>query len=269
MLQTLAFLVLSATPKPELFVGDPIHGRTQFTEMCGAEMARATLDPATWNARVDAQLHAQFMKGQCGPGGPSFDPDPVSFLDAWDMVAFARTRHLRLADFFAEAARYIHKEYTIDKFGVGRLKDALGRVPRDLSHRVYTFFRVDGEEGNLSFVPQDPILLDELNKDMKIGYLVFVPFSHEGTSGQLAVAMDETGKIQGLALHRSVDGAGVLNPKLATFEGQGKLGQSEPLEAGRNPKMRSLSQSLHAPVLTAWESVTMYIREERDRTWGE
>lgn len=269
MIQSLAVVALLTTPSAvQTFVGDPIHGRTRFVELCGAPAARSAFDAAELNAVLDPQLHDQFMAGKC-PGQETFDADQVDFLSAWDMVAFVRTRVMPLSQFFPDASRYIHKVYTVDEFGEKRLKASLGRVPQNLTARVYTFFDFEGEKGNLTYVPQDPILLDQLGRDQKVGYLVFVPFSSSGVTGQLAIAMDQDGVVKSLALHRTVEGAEALNERLAQFVGQGSLRNQDKFDPGRNKDLRSLAEALYAPYLFAKEAVTMFVREERDRTWEQ
>ena len=134
---------------------------------------------------------------------------------------------------------------------------------------LFTFFDFDGEEGNLSYVPQDPILLDQLKKDKKSGYLVFLPFKTKGFEGEIGVAMDKGGAITSIAVHKKAKGADLLNKSLSRFKGLGKKGQSQPFKIGGGKQMAKLAKAVFPVYLRAMETVTMYDREENERTWAD
>jgi hypothetical protein len=251
--------------------GDPIHGRSLFSERCGEEAARATLLSSEMSAFEDVELHRRFSSGSCVDSARTFDTSDIDYLDAWDMVAFVRTRHLGIEDFFPQAGRYIEKVYTIDDFGQGRIRKALGRIDGGLEHRVFTFFDFEGEEGNLRKVPNDDfIALDDLNKEDKSGYLVFVPFQTGNVRTEVGISMDPSGVIRKVRVHGTVEGADQINRQLAAFEGLGKLGQSQPFSL---PRARRDAQALVKPLFRSYvygaEAITMYVRDERERTFGE
>ena len=274
MLRIALALTCTLTAAPALasdmpLVGDPVNGRKLLAEACGAATARATLQASEMNAMLDGAMHAAFMQGQCVDSGQTFDASGMSFLDAWDMVAFVRTRHLRIADFFPEASRYLEKVYAIDAFGIERLKKVSGRTPSDIEHRVFTFFDFEGERGNLRFVPQDPILIDELARDKKSGYLVFAPIEYGDVRAEVGIATDASGVIRKALVHRTVDNAAEINAALEAFVGKGQIGSTDGLTAPRgNKNAAKLQESLSVAYQKAMEAATMFVREERDRTWS-
>ena len=247
-------------------VGDPVNGRRLFAQHCGEAAARATLSSEQMSALQDDQLQTAFMAGRCVDSKKTFPTDDLDYLDAWDMVAFVRTRHMGLADFFPDASRYLQKEYTIDDYGRNRLEAALDRVPDRLTHMVWTFYDIDGEKGDLTYVPQDPILLDELEVDQKSGYLVFVPLDTPGFTGEVAVAITTDFTITGLRIHRTQEAAADLNPKLAAYVGQGGRTQTDRLDAPRGPA-GAIERAVSKSYLLAREAATMFVRDERARTW--
>lgn len=250
-------------------VGDPIHGRRLFAEHCGEAAARATLSSEQMSTMQDEQLQAAFRGGQCVDSKKTFATGDLDYLDAWDMVAFVRTRHLGLGDFFPEASRYIQKEYTIDDYGRNRLKSALGRVPDDLTHTVFTFFDFEGEEGDLTYVPQDPILLDELDVKKKTGYVVFVPFETADFVGEVGVGLSDSFEVTGLRVHPTAEGAAEINPELQAYVGKGGRTQTGRFEAPRRGPGADVEKAVSTAYLLAREAATMYVRDERSRTWNE
>jgi len=182
------------------------------------------------------------------------------------MVAFVRTRHMGLDLFFPQASRYIQKSYTIDEYGRNRLEAAFGRVPERLTHTVWTFYDIEGERGDMTFVPQDPILLDELEVDQKSGYLAFVPLDTPTFTGEVAVAMTPDFEISGLRIHETQEAAAELNPKLAAYVGQGGRTQTDRLDAPRGAA-GSIEKAVSKAYLLAREAATMFVRDERARTW--
>ncbi len=248
-------------------VGDPLNGRKLFSQLCGDAAARATFSSAEMAAIGDERLHAAFSDGNCVDSAQSFSAE-LDHLDAWDMVAFVRTRHLGLGDFFPDASRYLQKEYTIDKYGKARLEKALGRVPDQLTHVVFTFFDFEGEKGNLRLIPQDPIMLSEMTYDKKSGYVVFVPLETKSYRGEVGIGFTSSGDITHIAVHSSQEGADALNAKLASYVGLGKMGRTDPLVPKKNAPGRDLSSAVTKSYLLAMEAATMFVREERKRTWN-
>lgn len=256
-------------------VGDALHGAKLFEKHCKSRYKATGIglfSSAKMTLLTDRALFAKVSEGDCvtDEQKAKFDPEGLSYLDRWDMVAFMRTLHMNLSDFFPTGSRYIAKVYTIDEFGLRRVASAAAPLPEDQrSAAVFTFFDFEGEEGNLTFVPQDPIKLDQLKKDQKAGYLVFLPMEHGEFSGEVGIAMDAQGAITTIRVHPGAEGAELLNASLARFEGMGRLGQSEPFKVSGGKKMAELAKTVFPLYMRAMETVTMYIREERERTWAD
>lgn len=268
---TMAFAAEDARP----LVGDPLNGAKLYEKHCRSRYKATGTDlfhSADMALMTDAALYAKVSSGSCvtDEQKEGFDASKLSYLEMWDMVAFMRTLHMNLSDFFPEAARYIAKVYTIDEHGLKRIAEA-AKPLREEQHSaaVFTFFDFDEEKGNLTFVPQDPIKLDQLKKDKKTGYLVFLPMKYQDFQGEVGIAMDAQGVVKKMFVHPDAKGAELLNTSLARFEGMGRLGQSEPFKVSGGKQMAELSDAIFPVYLRAMESVTMYIRDERERTWAD
>lgn len=264
-----------------VLVGDPLNGAKLYMAECaachgddgrGGRTGVALTNSARMNLIRDAQMFGMIERGAGlkDPGEHTLK-DKLSMLEIWDTVAYSRTLHMTIGDFFPNAARYVSKEYTIDKYGLQRVEENGGvrLTGKDQSAPVFTLFDFEGEEGNLRFVPQDPILLDQLDKDKKAGYLVFLPFKTKGFDGEIGVAMDPRGVITKLAVHKSKADAELLNKSLSRFEGMGRKGQTMPFKVSGGKSMAQLAKDVFPVYLRAMETVTMYDREERERTWAD
>ncbi|MCB9651809.1 MAG: c-type cytochrome [Deltaproteobacteria bacterium] len=280
----LGALLLSAGPAradAPVWVGDPVNGAKLYAAECaachgddgrGGRTGVALTRADRLNLIRDDQMF-QMIETGAGLKKPKDHTlkDKLKFLEIWDVVAFTRTLHMTIADFFPSASRYVSKEYTIDKYGLQRIEENGGMVlkGKDQTAAVFTLFDFEGEEGNLKYVPQDPILLDQLKKPNKAGYLVFLPFKTDGFEGELGVAMDATGVITKLGVHGTASGAELLNKSLSRFEGMGKKGQKTPFKVSGGKDMDKLAKDVFPAYLRAMETVTMYDREERERTWAD
>lgn len=274
---------LSASPasaaEDRPWVGDPVNGAKLYARECaschgddgaGGRSAVSMKDSGRLTSIRDEAMIELIKTGE-GAKKPEEHSlgDKLRFLETWDVVAHVRSLHMELADFFGDSSRYVVKRYEIDKHGLKRIKKATGQDLDDPSAFVFTFFDFEGEEGHLKFVPQDPILLDHLNKKNKAGYLVFLPFESEGWSGEVGVAMDAAGVITRLAAHPGADKAELMNKSFSRFEGQGRKGQKEPFKVGGGKTVAKLSKDVFALYLRAMETVTMYDRDENERTWAD
>ncbi len=271
---TLGLLPLSAQAAPRPLVGDVLNGAKLFNKHCKSRYKKTGLGLFTsdqMNLLTDKTVYAKLKSGECitPEQKEKFDGKSVSYLELWDMTAFIRTLHMTLDEFFPVSGRYICKSYEIDKFGLERLKEATGKTPKEKAASVFTFFNFEGEEGRLAFIPQDPIQLDHLKKDKKAGYLVFMPFKYQKFNGEIGVAMDGNGKIIRIGVHKDAKGAELLNKSLSRFTGLGRKGQSEPFKISGGKKMAKLSKAVFPIYMRAMETVTMYDREERERTWAD
>lgn len=271
----------SASDAP-ILMGDPINGAKLYMKHCaachgddgrGGRTGVALTNSSRLNLIRDAQMFAMNETG-AGLDKPKDHTlkGKLSFLELWDTVAYTRTLHMTLSDYFPTAGRYFTKEYEIDKYGLQRIEENGGvRLKgKDKSAPVFTFFDFEGEEGNLTYVPNDnPILVDKLKKDQKAGYLVFLPFKTKDFDGEIGVAMDRRGVITKLAVHKSKKGAELLNKSLSRFEGMGRKGQKTPFKVSGGKSMSKLAKDVFPVYLRAMETVTMYDREERERTWAD
>ncbi|MEQ8280846.1 MAG: c-type cytochrome [Deltaproteobacteria bacterium] len=280
----LAFGVLftthaTASDDIRTFVGDPLNGKKLYDKECaachgkngdGGRTSVSLTDSGRMNLIRDDQMFSmiQVGRGLKKPGDHSFTKK-LKFLEIWDVIAHVREGHMTIGDFFPTASRYVSKTYEIDKFGLDRIKERAGVTLKDKKAAVFTFFTFEGEEGNLQYIPQDPIKLDHLSKDKKSGYLVFLPFEHAGFSGELGVAMDPDGQITKLLVHRGAKNADLLNKDLSRFEGMGKKNQAEPFKVGGGKKMDAVAKKVFPVFMRAMETVTMYDREENERTWAD
>jgi hypothetical protein len=289
MLRSTTFLVLvfallhvslsALATEQRTAVGDFINGKKLYGRECGAchgesgtggRSGVALTDSGRLNLVPNDRMVALIKEGAGLKKAKEHNfGSKLSFLEIWDVVAHVRALHMGLDEFFPDASRYVCKEYTIDQFGLDRIEKATGKRLQDKSAAVFTFFDFEGEEARLSYVPQDPIRLDQLKKDKKAGYLVFIPFKTEGFEGELGVGMDREGKITGLLVHSSVKGAELLNKSLSRFRGLGKKGQKEPFKIGGGKPMEKLAEDVYPAYLRAMETVTMYDRDEAERTWAD
>lgn len=268
---------LAEDERPE--VGDPKNGAKLYAKECaachgdagkGGRSGVALTDSARMNLLRDEQIYESLRTG----AGIKKEKDhrfdkKLSFLDLWDVVAYIDTLHLEIGALFTDATHYISKEYEIDEHGAKRFQEAIGKGLDDKKAAVFTFFKKDGFDADLLYVPQDPIKLDHLKKKEKIGYVVFLPFKTTGFDGELGVAMDQTGKIRKLAVHGSAPNAELLNKSLSRFEGLGKKGGKEPLKPGGDKTMAQLATDVFPVYMKAQEAATMYDRDENERTWAD
>jgi hypothetical protein len=261
------------------WVGDPVNGKKLYARECaachgddgsGGRSGTSLRDSGRLNLITDESFTAIIGsgKGLKRAAEHKFE-GKLEFLEIWDVIAHVRTLHLSLASFFPGASRYVAKPYTIDKNGAERMEKATGSAPKELTAPVFTFFTMDGEAGRLAYVPPDPILLDQLKKPNKSGYLVFLPFESEGYQGEAGVAMDQNGKITKIEVHSGKPNADLMNKSLSRFAGLGKKGQKEPFKVAGGKTVDKLAKDVFALYMRAMETATMYDREEAERTWAD
>ncbi|MCK6547475.1 cytochrome c [Myxococcota bacterium] len=287
MIRTISiFTLLTALPATALAadvrtsVGDWVNGKKLYDKECaachgddgkGGRSGVSLTDSGRMNLITNELMFAQLREGAGlkKPKEHSFGGPKLQFLDLWDVVAYTRTLHMGIDEFFPAASRYVSKVYTIDEHGLGRIEKVTGKALADKAAAVFTFFNFPGEEGRLQYVPQDPIRLDQLKKPMKSGYLVFLPFKTEGFEGELGLGMDKDGKLTALFVHSGHASAELLNKSLSRFVGMGRKGTKEPFKIGGGKVMDTLAADLFPAYLRAMETVTMYDREENERTWAD
>ncbi len=271
---------LAEAEEANVLVGDPINGRKLYQSTCaschgdggmGGPSGLALTSANRLNLLRDEQLYAIIRTGE-GTKDPSKHAfkDQLEFLDIWDIVAHTRTLHMNLDAFFPDSSRYISKIYQIDENGLKRIEAATGKRPQQTRAAVFTFFRFEGEEGHLTYVPQDPILLDQLEKRNKVGYLVFLPFDVPGFTGQeIGIGMDSRGVITKLAVDERLPGADAINATLVRLTGQGRLGLRDRFRVKGPAKVRAMATKVYPVYQRAMETVTQYVVEERERTWAD
>jgi hypothetical protein len=261
------------------WVGDPVNGKKLYARECagchgddgtGGKSGVSLRDSGRLNLVTDESMVAIINSGKGLKHNEGHKlQDKLSFLDVWDVIAHVRSMHLMLSAFFPGASRYVAKVYAIDDHGLERIEKATGAKPKDASAACFTFFTFPDEPGRLSFVPPDPIQLDQLKKPLKTGYLVFLPFETEGYKGEAGIGMDKDGKITKLAVHAGTSGADLMNKTLSRFVGLGKKGQKEPFKVGGGKTVDRVQKDVFALYERAMETATMYDREENERNWAD
>jgi hypothetical protein len=275
MILMLAVIAADARIAP----GEAINGKKLYQRECAACHGDAGAGGRTGVSLIDSGRmnlipnERMFELIRIGTGlkkaaDHKFD-QKLPFLDIWDVIAYVRSLHMGLDEFFPESSRYVSKSYTIDNYGLERIEKATGKKLEDKTAAVFTFFNFPGEEARIQYVPQDPIKLDQLKKDKKAGYLVFLPFKTEGFEGEIGIGMEPDGKMSVVKVQEQKKGADLLNKSLSRLRGFGKKGQKEPFKIGGGKPMEKLAEDLYPTYLRAMETVTMYDRDEAERTWAD
>lgn len=234
-------------------------------------------DPAQMTLMSDRQVF-ELIKG----GGPALGKaetmpafgDALDPLQMWDLVAFLRSRHLEIGDFFANAESYFGEPYTIDKWGAERhFKLTHVKLPKD--DRTYTVLGIykgtPGPEGP-RLIPNTPLAVSQIDRQSKIGYVVFVDAKVPGVKGShlLGISMDKGGLVW--AIKVNTDDLKVkkqIESLLASWEGYGYKGMKEPFEGGRSRKERALAKAWTEIYSRAMEAVVMFDKAERERHWAD
>ncbi|MBS2031054.1 MAG: cytochrome c [Deltaproteobacteria bacterium] len=235
---------------------------------------------------TDANLHDLLHDGggamQLSKTMPAFGKE-LSELELWDVIAFLRQGSYDVLDFFPNGGRYLVKSYTLDPYAQERLtKAGVSASGPAANIEVVTVFNGDRQPGApATLEPQDPVTLDSLKPKDRIGYVAFVSGELPGDSKPLpiAIAMDREGKITKAVSLAGTDDAR-RDKLMASFVGQGKKGPHVPLEAPKAEKKSKKPAKAAAPTdaklsgfdaayALAMEAVTMYDKEERDRTWAD
>lgn len=261
------------------WVGDPTNGKKLYDRECGAchgdagtggRSGVSLSDSSRMTLLRDDQVFAIIKTGAGVKKEKEHKFDgKLGYLDTWDVVAYIRSLHLSIAQFFPEATHYVSKEYTIDEHGSKRVQDSTGKAAINKTAGVFTFFKKEGSESRVEYVPQDPIKLDQLKKKEKVGYVVFMPLETSNFKGEVGVAMDQQGKITKLAVHPSEKNADLINKSLSRFEGLGKKGNKDPFKPGGGKEIDAISGDVYRVYQAAMELATMYDREENERTWAD
>lgn len=229
-------------------------------------------DPKVMNMKENIQLFYVIKNGGTKTfGRESFMPafgNGYSDLDIWDIVAYLRSLHIKIDNFFPNAAYYIAKDYRIASLGKERIEKVIKEkiTEEEETVTVYTVFRSDKPHiGGAEYIPQDPNKMDVLKKPLKLGYLVFFNVKSLGNL-QIGIAFDPSGKIIKL-LPSDISQAGNVGKYLSPFSGQGKRGKYEVFKLKNVPD--KILIELYKDYLIALEASFVYEKEEKDRTWME
>ncbi|MGB9599022.1 MAG: c-type cytochrome [Myxococcota bacterium] len=281
-------VVTPSTPASASY-GDIMAGEKRFRLDCfschgisgtGDGFAASTLspppinfrDPKVMNMRENSQIFNIIKNGgKKVLGRESFMPafgNGYSDLDIWDVVAYLRSLHIKIDNFFPNAAYYIAKDYRIASLGKERIEKVIKEKisEEEETVTVYTVFRADKPHiGGAEYIPQDPNKMDVLKKPLKLGYLVFFNVKSLGNI-QIGISFDPSGKIIKM-LPSDISQAGNVGKYLSPFSGQGKRGKYEIFKLKNVPDKILLE--LYKDYLIALEASFVYEKEEKDRTWME
>ncbi|MBI5528146.1 MAG: cytochrome c [Deltaproteobacteria bacterium] len=219
------------------------------------------------NARDDAALFRAIKEGARATGRDSAMPAfgaGLNELDIWDLIAYMRTLHVRIDTFVAGGAYYITKSYRV--MSPKRIAQAVGDElkPEEEELRVYTVFRFPRHEGYAEYVPYEPGKLDKLKKNLKLGYLAFVKVRGPRGPVEVGMAMEPSAKLIRVAPSDLSAGQDVAR-LFQKFEGQGKRGKYELWKVAGVPP--DIQKDAYKQYLRFLETVFMYEKEEKERTW--
>jgi mono/diheme cytochrome c family protein len=229
-------------------------------------------DPKLMNMKENSHLFNVIKNGGSKALGrqssmPAFGKG-YNDLDIWDIIAYLRSLHIKIDNFFPNAAYYIAKDYRIASLGKERIEKAIKEKVDESEETVtvYTVFRSDKPHiGGAEYIPQDPNKMDILKKPLKLGYLVF--FNVKSMQNiQVGIAFDPSGKIIKI-LPSDISQMGTYGKYLSQFSGQGKRGKYEVFKLKNVPEKMLIE--LYKDYLIALEASFVYEKEEKDRTWME
>lgn len=262
--QTLAALP-KTLPSPE--AGNLAHGRALCARHCrkGVEGALPTAKPPTYlssafaAAKNDRELLAAFL-----------DEDrarQLSLLDQNDLLQYLRSLHLDLGTLFPDGKAFLAKRFTINDYGLERLKKTAGlELEGDAkSGVVFVAFGGEGNDPPRVIDYDDTIARDGLDRKAKLGYAVFFDRPRDARLREVAFVLgrEPTYPIREIRVR---NGKGQLdrklNGQLAAFAGQGEFNDAKSLTRGP----ASLRKTLLPMYLVAAELATMYYGAEREFT---
>ncbi|MCX7943257.1 MAG: cytochrome c [Deltaproteobacteria bacterium] len=229
-------------------------------------------DPKVMNMKENVHLFNVIKNG--GSKVLSRDSYMPSFgkgyndLDIWDLIAYIRSLHIKVDNFFPNAAYYIAKDYRIASLGKERIEKVIKEKisEEEETVTVYTVFRSDKPHiGGAEYIPQDPNKMDVLKKPLKLGYLAFFNVKSLGNI-QVGIAIDPSGKILKM-LPSDISQASSVGKYLSPFTGLGKRGKYEVFKIKNVPDKILLE--LYKDYLITLEASFVYEKEEKDRTWME
>ena len=296
MKRLLVLVALILVPKfaaaqgSKVAVGDLTQGRRLFSLHCASchgfegrgggnivtmPAAPELVGPERMTLMSDAQIFALIDKG-----GPALDKSEMmpafgtglSDLDMWDLVAFLRSQHLTLTDFYPDAAAFFGNTYTIDKWGAER-HQALTRVslPKDQAYTVLGVYQGTQPPSGPRLIPDTPLELAKVDRKSKVGYVVFVAGTLPGVQGEqiLGVSMSNSGIVwKVLANTKSPKVRAQLARVMERWEGYGDKGMKTAFE-GRGKKERQIAKAWTEIYSRAMEAAVMFDKAERERHWAD
>jgi mono/diheme cytochrome c family protein len=235
--------------------------------------APALDDPARMTLLSDQQIFTIVQKGTKSKVMPSFG-DALDDLEIWDLVAYLRSRHLGLTDFYPNAESFFGDVYVIDQWGLERHQALTGKkIPKDENHFTVlgVFKGTQGPQGP-RLIPDNPLALAKIDRRNKIGYVVFVWGELPGIRGRhlLGISMDKTGLVWKIRVN--TDDARLkrkIEKMLSVWEGYGRKGMKEPFRGGPSKRERAVARAWTEIYSRAMEAVVMYDKAERERHWAD
>lgn len=252
-----------AAPEPLALVGDPVHGE-KLVRAAGQQAVR--VDGNWLNSVGQAQAVQGLRSGKAG--FPRIKSE--NLLDHFDALAFLQSRNTRLEDLGIDADHALIAEPELDEFAVKRLDEQV-KIKADEGDklRMFTLFKIGsaGDEQIARVAIADSKKRDLLKRDLKVGYVLFMPLNGlRGEDMEAAIATDTNMKITQVIIR---DDKGELPPDLnqaaRRFVGQGARGKYAALRAaGSGKAIRDLAKPLSDAFLRGVEHIYMYEVEERE-----
>ena len=258
-----SFAVVAAPDSGRPALGDVVHGDQLLKD---AE-AQVRVDGAWINRYPDEVILKLLESGK--DGFPEIDSD--NLLDRWDVIAALRQRNTDLRDLSGDATHVYVAETKLDENGEKRLRDQ-GHLPQakiETSRRVFALFALDGgdKKAPVFISAKDTKKRDQLKKDKKVGYAVFLPLAgFKGGGYEAAFAIDKDMKITHVVVRDARgDEPDDLNQAAQRFLGKGARGKYDELKAGGAGKaVAELQTPLSQAYLAAAEAIYMFEIDERD-----
>ncbi len=257
------------------------YGRGDGPLATGASEALPNLrDGDTMNQYGDDTLRTLLGGGIKNRAGELLCPTGTSGfgeLELNDVIAYVRTLHPKVGQFFPEAKWFLASRYEIDSNGSGRMAKAFKRAvaPDELKNTVFTVFRAMELAENLGaprLVDQEPQKLARLKKKDRIGYLVFMKLTMQGFgSVPVAVSLDNNGTLLDVtALDAPTEDAKKLSAIFKLFQGKGKRGgqyaKTREMFEVKDKAAKPYADAVFQAWVRALEASYMFERDERDRT---
>lgn len=252
---------------PEPTAGNRAHGLALCKQHCKTNTGHALPAGATpafiesgWGA---AQGRQELLATMVGDGASRLTP-----MQRTDLVYYLHDLHLRVREFFPNAAVAMPATFTINKYGVERLEASLGRkvTNEEKSGTVFVVYKAEPTPADLQVVSfQDRVARDRLDKANRIGYLVFFRVPEESGIEEIGFGIEREPSyaIKTLIARKpSGERDQKLNQELAVFSGQGAFNDAKSLKKGP-AKYRTLLMPYY---LRAAELATMYFADEREFT---